>query len=173
MASLQPLQGSRTGGFTVVEVIMVLSLLAAVLALLVVNFFAFDGAFSRRPALDQVQRAVAEAHRLARSEGIPVRLSFDASAGALTLHDSDGTLLKDFPFPSGVEADVRFYPIRPERAFEQNPFFEPDEHPVTAIRFLPFGASLPFAIQVGLGDRAASLRFDPFSALSWQQSDAH
>jgi len=74
---------------------MVVLLLAAALTLVIVNFFSMEGAWERRHARDQIQRAVAEAHRLARTQREAVMLRFDEEAQALRVSDERGRAQQD------------------------------------------------------------------------------
>jgi hypothetical protein len=156
-------------GFTVAEVFMVLLLLAAVTALVLANFFSFEGALEKRPARDQLRLAVAEGHRLARTHKQDVILRYDADAAALVLSDPLGKELARRNFPPGTEAEVHFYRILPESQFEEEPSFELEEDPVEQLRFMSYGASVPFVIEFNLGDASEHLRFDAFSSMNTPQ----
>lgn len=163
---------SRKRAFTVTEVLMVVILLAAILAFVIINFFAFEGALEKRPVLEQVKRSIAEAHWLVRTELRPIDLYYDEEAKAMLLINPEGLLRARFNFPPSSGVQVKFVRILPETQFEAEPTFEAEDEPISRLRFEPGGASLPFYVEVDDGRRAISLRFDPFSAILWETSDA-
>ncbi|MBC2596153.1 type II secretion system protein [Ruficoccus amylovorans] len=167
-----PARRRRQPAFTVIEVFMVVSLLAAVLGLVIVNYFNISGSYDKRPARDQIQRAVAEGYRLARLEGGIVSLRYEAENGALSLSDQQGKELARITLPGVPEdGEMTFYRIKPESQLTEEPNFEAEEDPVEVLDFQPYGASLPFLVHYTHGTEAFTLRFDAFSALSWEEED--
>lgn len=162
---------SPAAGFTVIEVFMVVLLLASVLALVIVNFFPFQGALDERPAKDQAWRAIAEAHRLARAERSTVLLHYDEEAESLVLADGFGREAARFRFPQGTDAGVEFYRILPEKEMREEPDFEAEDEAVEILAFQPYGATAPFQMEIETGTDAITFRFDPFSGLSWEETD--
>lgn len=150
---------------------MVVIMLTAVLALVVVNFFSFEGALDKRPARDQLQRAVAEGHRQARTERSLVMLRFDSERQSLLLESENGQELGRYDLPRGSEAMMSFYRLKPDKEISQEPKYEAEEDPVRLVSFEPNGASLPFLVLFEQGNLSQALRFDPFSALCWEITD--
>lgn len=161
----------RRRGFTVIEVIMVVLLLAAVLSLVIINFFSFDGALGRRPAIDQIHRAVAEAHRIARTERVAVNLFYDEEIETLVLTDASGAELTRYDLPEGTEAELAFIRVKPEEEMAEEPSYEVEDEPIELVTFNSYGASAPFVIEFAVSDEARVLQFDPFSAISWNNED--
>ncbi len=164
-------QVGRRPGFTVVEVMMVVLLLAAILSLVVINFFSAEGSLDKRPAIDQIQRATAEGHRLARTHLQNVMLYFDTEAQSLLLRNEHGEELSRFDLPQGGEFSITFYRVLPEKDVTEEPFYEPEEDPVPTVTFAPYGAAMPFYVLFEGSKEARMFRFDPFSGLSWEKED--
>jgi len=158
-------------GFTAIEVIMTISLIAGVLALVVFNFYSFEGALDDRPALAQVNRAVAEGHRLAREKKAPVLMRYSEEEESMVLFDKSGGELARFDFPKGGEAEIAFYPLLPEEEIREEPDFEPEEEPVGFVVFEPYGVTAPFQLQLDTDSRSTSIRYDPFSGIGWERTD--
>lgn len=154
-------------GYTAIEVFLVISLIAATLGLVIAHFFPSADVLEKRPALVQLQRAVAEAHRMARTQHRPVTLGFDAEGQRLVLHGENGTELAAYGFPEGSEARLSFYRLLPEQQVQQEPTLEAEETEVQRIAFHPHGFTAPFLVEYETGYQAQTLRFDPFSALTW------
>jgi len=167
-----PSQETRKRGFTVAEVLMVLLLSSAVLSLVVVNFFSGEGALDKRPAKDQIRLAVASAHRLARTYREIVFLRHDKEANSITLTNNIGKLIDSYPLPQGADLTIQFFKTLPESKFEEEPSFEPEEHSVQAIPFMPYGPSAPFVVELDQANELTKLRFDPFSSINWKETDA-
>ncbi|MDQ8193699.1 hypothetical protein QEH59_04650 [Coraliomargarita sp. SDUM461004] len=165
---------SHTGkqGFTVAEVLMTVLLLAAILGLVVANYFSFDGALDKRPAESQIRLAVADAHRLARTHRETIFLSYDKEAERILLTNDTGKQFDSYNFPQGSDASVHFFRILPETQFEDEASFEHEEYAVNALRFQPYGPSAPFIVELKLASELIELRFDPFSSIYWRQTDA-
>lgn len=164
-------QRKKVAGFTVAEVLMVILLLAAVLGLVVVNYFSFEGAFAKRPVEDQIKRAVAEAHWLARTERETISLSYEDASKTIELKNTLGQSLASFPFPQEADVAVKLFRILPENQFKEDIDFELEEDPVDFIRVSPYGSSAPFVVELDRQQELLVLRFDPFSSVSWEESD--
>jgi len=167
-----PKKRNRQEGFTVAEVLMVILLLAGVLGLVVVNFFSLEGAFAKRPVEDQVRRAVAEAHWLARIQRQTITLSYDDAVEAINLRNEAGAILGQFLFPKGSDTTVKLFRILPETQFGEEIEFELEEDSMQFIRITPYGSSPPFIVELDRQQELVTLRFDPFSSISWKESDA-
>jgi len=150
---------------------MVVTLLTAVLALVVMNFFSFEGSLESRPGREQLQRAVAEGHRWARAERSPVILRFDETTQTLQLIAEDGHQLSEFALPAGSDAAITFYRLLPEDKISETPNYETDEDPIPYLQIEAFGAAMPFMAVYEAGSTVLNLRFDPFSGLSWEKTD--
>jgi len=150
---------------------MVIVLLTATMALVVVNFFPFENALDERPASIQVKRAVAEAHRLARTEKVMILLHYDEESESLVLSDESGAERERYAFPGGTDAIVNFYRILPEKEIRDEPDFEAEEETTDLLAFQSYGVADPFQIELETESNAAVFRFDPFSGLSWEEEE--
>ena len=151
---------------------MAVLLLAAVLGLVVVNYFSFDGALSRRPTEDQIRLAVAEAHRLARTRRETVFLRYEEATQSITLSNDSGETIAAFALPKDSDTTVSFFRILPESQFEEEPSFEAEEYSSNSVRFLPYGPSTPFIAELDQANELVVLRFDLFSSTNWKKTDA-
>ncbi len=152
---------------------MVIVLLTATMALVVVNFFPFENALAERPASIQTKRAVAEAHRLARTEKERVFLHYDEDSESLVVSDESGTECVRYGFPEGTDATVSFYRILPEKEIRDEPDFEAEEETTDLLAFQSYGVADPFQIELETEKNAVVFRFDPFSGLSWEEEELH
>lgn len=162
-------RGSRRRGrqaFTAMEVVMVITLLAALLSLLIPLFVSMQGTFLKRPALEQVQRAFAEAHQLAQVENRVVFLHYDADSETLRLTDEEGHPRGAVELPKGEVTRLRFHRVKPEREITAEPSFETEEHPLRRLPFAPFG-TVAVEATIETAHSATRMLFDPFSPLAW------
>ena len=169
--SKSPVPQTRSAGFSVIEVFLVVTLLSAILALVIFNFFTFEGSLDDRPAFEQTRRSIAESHRLARERRESILLHYDPERAVMVLSDEKGQMLDEFAFPPGTEAQVKFFRIKPEAEMREEPDFEAEEEDLPTLAFHPYGSSAPFQLEFEQGTEAVTLRYDPFSGLSWERTD--
>lgn len=158
---------SKRKGFTAVEVILVIALLAAFLGLAIVYFFSLENPFERRPALERLNQAIARAHWHAQTRNETVSVSFDAESESLLIHSARSDLLERFRFVPGSQVEMTFYPVLPDDRIDSEPSFEPWEYALDRIRIAPWGA-VPFIVEWETRTTASEFVFDPFSVLKWR-----
>ncbi len=145
---------------------MVVTLLAALLSLLIPLFLPMQGTFLRRPALEQVQRAFAEAHQLAQIENRVIFLHYDAERETIRFTDEEGHPRGAVEMPKGAVTRLRFHRVKPEREISADPAFETEEHSIRRIPFAPFG-TVAVEATIETAQSATRMLFDPFSPLAW------
>jgi hypothetical protein len=156
----------RTGGFTVVEVFMVVTLLAIVVGLMVVPAHRLIESLHVRPLEEVVLSAVRQAHLQARQRGEPVLLDYQSISNRLRICTLDGIFLEEVALePTDNDTPVLvFHRLLPEDPERDEPAFEPEDDPAHAIVFDPCWASAPFAVEVMDRKNILRLVMDPFSS---------
>lgn len=156
----------RQGGFTVVEVFLVITLMAIVASLMIVPVHQLAEKMQVRPLEETVLSLVRKAHLEARKRNIPVVMHYTGKSNLLELTTADGVVLEgiDLGQASGAnESEIlQFYRILPEDPKNDSIAYESEEETVEFIVFHPAGASTPFAIE--LPQKDVRLVMDPFSS---------
>lgn len=151
-----------TKGFTLLEVLLVLALLALVSTLVIANFDAIFRGFQGEPIEDTVQKAVVEARYLAAYQKEAVFLEYNPGNATLQITNAFGDLFEEIPTkidPATLE--ITFFPIRPQNG---STALTPDTlTPISRIAFHPDSSSQPAAIQIEQDGEISTLIFDSFS----------
>ncbi|MEX0325247.1 MAG: Tfp pilus assembly protein FimT/FimU [Puniceicoccaceae bacterium] len=151
-------------GFTLIELILVIALIALVGGLMVVNARAILRGLGEEPVDRILQNAVREARYQAASLKEPAFLYYDEEEGLLRINSGTGRELASFLTTEGeVFPEIEFEQILPARGLEG--FGRDDTAPIDGIVFRPDRSSTPFQVIISEGPRSFTLRYDPFSAI--------
>lgn len=158
------MQWANKKGFTVVEVFLVITMLAIVVALMIVPVHRLVENIHVRPVEETLLSAVRRAHMQARQRNEPVVLYHMAESNVLGLATAEGELLEKIPVgaPDVDSNPVAFFRILPEDPKNQSVAYENEEESVESIVFHPSGVATPFSIE--LLDADIRLVIDPFSS---------
>jgi len=151
-------------GFSLIEILIVISLIALIGSLVVVNVDGLLRGLGDRP-IDQVFRmALREARYQSSAQKSPVWVQFDDDAREFILAASAGGEINRFSYRKSEESetvDVTFFQILPQ---EGTNFGGADEvMEINRIQFNPDRSSTPFRIQYQLGSEQWTEQYDPFS----------
>ena len=151
-------------GFTLIELILVIALIALVGGLMVVNARAILGGLGEEPVEQVLQDAVREARFQAASLKQPVLLSYNEENGTFDVRSDTGAELAAFAATgSGTFPGVEFEQILPAEGIAAS---SREETVVIArVVFRPDRSSTPFQATIEEGTNAFTLRYDPFSAI--------
>lgn len=151
-------------GFTLIELILVIALIALVGGLMVVNARAILSGLGEEPVDRILQKAVREARYQAASLKEPAYLIYDEESGSLEVLSGTGTKLAAFPTAEGTEfPEIEFEQILPASGLDG--FGRDETAPVNQVVFRPDRSSTPFQAIISEGVRSFTLRYDPFSAI--------
>lgn len=157
-------------GFTLLEVIITLSLIALLSSLFISNLDTLFNSVSRKNPEKTLVEVVNRASNLAQSRGEEIKLSFDEEANALIL----SAYLNDEPlesYGSSMEGlEVSFEPVYPKVIDGSESTFKMVEE-VDCMRFYPDATSSKVRITLEYGNREYSVIFDTFSAMKLEDSD--
>lgn len=157
-------------GFTLIELVLVIALIAVAGTLVVANADALLRGLGSETAERTLQKAVQEARFLAASQRENTQLRFNRESGDLEILAEDGGRLAAFTLAPDVEGEV------PEILFEQ---ILPAEGlqgareqtvEIPSVAFRPDRSSTPFRARIGGGFNSFSQRYDPFSAIVIEDS---
>lgn len=151
-------------GFTLIELIIVIGLIALVGGLIVVNAQAILRGLGAEPVDRILQKAVREARFQAAYLKESTELRFSDEQKSFLILGANGGNLASFNTGAGNEStrlEVEFEQILPEQGLMRAG--AADTAPIEAVTFRPDRSSTPFLVRVYEGPRQFTLRFDPFS----------
>lgn len=160
-------RATRAAGFSLIEILVVLALIALLGSMLVVNITSMTGGLGPRPLPEILKRAVRDARFEAASRKEVVTLHFAAELGAFVVRDAAGQAVRERETGLGPGARgvaVRFEQILPQQGTSGWNLRDRREE-INALRFAPDRSSTPFVAIVEADGRSSEHRFDPFSNL--------
>ncbi len=154
------------GGFTLIEIVLVLALVALVTSLVLVNFNAFiDRGNAINPA-DVLRTAVRDARFKAGAERVNTQLAFDAERGALVVEPGNAVYPLNADFGKEGRGAIRFYLGAPAEGLTPIPEIGRSRLETPRVEFAPDRSSSPFVAEIDPGfGTPERLVFDPFSSI--------
>jgi len=152
-------------GFTIVEIVLVLGLMALAGGLVIANFTSMAERGASQTTQEILRSAINQARYLAASERQIIEMSYDEDAGELTLSSGDSFPLGEM-YGSGTRGNISFYLIPSARGTD--PFTDPlaTRMSTAKIQFAPDRSSSPFVVEIDTGGGNPQRHlFDPFSSL--------
>ncbi|MGJ8651834.1 MAG: type II secretion system protein [Opitutaceae bacterium] len=153
----------RSGGFTLIEIIMVIGLIAFAGAMVVSNFASMADRGGKFTTEETLRAAIRQARFVAGSERMVIKLRFDDETGELLLSSGDS-------FPLGEDfinrGEIRFYMVPPAKGLSSFTDPEKTQLETDAVSFAPDRSSSPFVVEIDSGSGSPErIAFDPFSSL--------
>jgi prepilin-type N-terminal cleavage/methylation domain-containing protein len=147
-------QAFGTKGFTLIEIVLVLGLMAFAAAVVITNFASLADRGDSLSSEEILQAAVSEARFVAASE----RIVTEPSSG------------KNFPlserFNSEGPASMQFYLVPPSEGLAAPADASRTRLETNVVKFAPDRSSSPFVVDIDTGSGTPKrLIFDPFSSL--------
>lgn len=157
-------------GFTLIEIIIVIALIALVGALVAVNTDSILRGLGEEPTDRRLQTIIREARFQAASLKESVNLQYDEESGTLNAFSENGSLvasedlakLSDDEYP-----EIEFEQILPAQGLDS---FRNETAPISQVVFRPDRSSTPFQVTISEGTSSYTLRYDPFSAIIVEDS---
>ncbi len=175
---------AATAGFTLIEIVLVLGLMAFAAAVVITNFASLADRGDSQTSAETLQAAVREARFVAASERTITELRFDKESGSLSISSqasagqasvgdasvgetSAGTpFVLDESFNRGGPAEIRFYLVPPSEGLAPQADASRTRLETTVVKFAPDRSSSPFVVEIDTGSGTpARMIFDPFSSL--------
>lgn len=151
-------------GFSLIELILVIALIALVGGLMVVNASAILRGLGEEPPDRILQKAVREARYQAASMKEPTFLSYDEETGTLQVFSGTGQDLAEFKVTESEDfPEFEFEQILPGQGLGSSR--RDETSPIDLVVFRPDRSSTPFQVIISEGSTAYTLRYDPFSAI--------
>ena len=153
-------------GFTLIELILVIALIALVGGLVAINAEAMLRGLSEEPVDRIFQKAVREARFQAASIKEPTFLRYDGESGVLEISTETGRSLASFrttPADSEQFPRLEFEQLLP--GFGLSGLSRQEAVEIDTVVFRPDRSSTPFRVRFDLAQSSFTQRYDPFSAI--------
>jgi prepilin-type N-terminal cleavage/methylation domain-containing protein len=159
---------ARLGGFTLVEILLVIALIGVMGGLVMGGLGGFFQAGKVHPPERRLQEAVLKARALAERESIPVFLSYERKAGGRFIVEGAGRLELLLDERNQTNAD-----LGPEISFsaivENSPYnYTAEQLRLLKIKFMA-GCSPAFLVRLETEESNQEITFDPFSAYALKE----
>ncbi len=156
-------------GFSLIEILLVLALMAIASTVVILNFNAFSERDNGPNAFENLKQAVRQARFLAAKERLETQLSFDPESGSLVINREASVLERlqlDPSFKGRGGSEIRFYAIPSSKGLLDPADGSDAKTKIERVRFAPDGSSTPFVAEIDYGrGTPARFDFDPFSNL--------
>ncbi len=153
-------------GFTIIEIVLVLGLIALAGSIVVANFASMAERGGELSTEESLRAAIRQGRFIAASERGIVSLSFDQEKGALRLSSGQSFQLGPTFSKDGGHGKILFYLVPPAAGLA--PLATPDKTRLetSEILFAPDRSSSPFVVEIDSGSGSPErMVFDPFSSL--------
>jgi prepilin-type N-terminal cleavage/methylation domain-containing protein len=153
-------------GFTLIEILLVIALIAVAVSVVLVNFTAFTDRGESTSPEEVLTAAIRKARFIAAANRVITKLSYDEESGTLRIDPSDEQFPINANFGPDGRGEIRFFLIPPAEGLSRFP--EPDRSNLEtpAVAFAPDRSSSPFIAEIDSGQGTPTrLRFDPFSSV--------
>ena len=156
-------------GFTLIEIVLVLGLMAFAAAVVITNFASLADRGDTQSSEEILLAAVRDARFTAASERIISELRFDKENGSLVI-SSDASSSKIFAldesFNRSGPAEIQFYLVPPSEGLAPPTDASRTRLETNVVKFAPDRSSSPFVVDIDTGSGTPTrLIFDPFSSL--------
>lgn len=151
-------------GFSLVELIIVIALIALIGGLVAMNAEAILRGLGEEPVDRVLRKAVREARYQAAALKEPTTLRFDEETATFIVNDAAGAELA--AFSTGMDDRpgallIDFEQLLPAQGL--SPYTRPETVAIGQVTFRPDRSSTPFQVVVDLENGRFTQRFDPFS----------
>lgn len=157
---------AATRGFSLIEILLVIALIAVASGVVIANFTAFADRGDTTSPEEVLREAVQQARFTAAADRVITRLRYDEESGTLEIQPSGERFEINDDFGPEGRGGIVFYLVPPAEGLGAFP--DPDRSSIetSEIAFAPDRSSSPFIAEIDSGSGTpARLRFDPFSSV--------
>ena len=154
------------GGFTLIEILLVIALIAIAVSVVLVNFTALTERGESTSPEEVLSAAIRKARFIAAADRVITELRYDLESGKLVIEPSGDEFSINENFGPDGRGAIKFYLIPPAEGLRPLP--DPDRTTLEtrAIAFAPDRSSSPFLAEIDTGQGSPTrLRYDPFSSV--------
>ena len=157
-------------GFTLIEIILVLGLMAVAISAVIVSFTSLVDRGNTQTTEEILFSAVRRARFIAASERTVTQLSFDKDSNSLQIssdHRENESFPLDKTFKDSPSAEIRFYLIPSSKGLAAARNATRTRLETNRVKFAADRSSSPYAAEIDFGSGTSErLIFDPFSSLT-------
>jgi len=153
-------------GFTLIEILLVIALIAVAVSVVLVNFTAFTDRGESRSPEEVLSAAIRKARFIAAADRVDTKLSYDEESGTLQIDPSQEQFPINSNFGPDGRGEIRFFLVPSAEGL--GPFPDPERSTLETptVTFAPDRSSSPFVAEIDPGEGTPTrLRFDPFSSV--------
>ena len=170
-------KGHKPGGFTLIEVLLVLALVGVLVGLVAGNVGAFITGAQYEPPVRVLRKAILDAIYLSAEFKDSTHLYYNENNASFNVSNAFGEVLSSHSVYKGEwkeeyeSPEIEFQVIGPESGVDGGSTLYDDEQLV--IHSVPFdyGASVPFFVKIHFREESTELYFDPFSGYLLKQEE--
>ena len=154
------------GGFTLIEILLVIALIAVAVSVVLINFTAFADREDSNSPEEVLTDAIRKARFSAAADRITTTLRYDGESGTLRIEPSGEQLVINSDFGPEGRGEIRFFLVPSAQGL--GPFPDPQRSTLgtPAVTFAPDRSSSPFLAEIDSGRGSpVRLRYDPFSSV--------
>lgn len=154
-------------GFSLLEIIVVIALIAMISGLVAVNYSSIIRSFTQPSIEKSVAKALREARHQASILKDTVALRYNAQKQNFVISNRANEVLIEIASgfdPEKTKVEIRFLPLLPQKFDETEWHWIVGGEAIDAVLFSPEGVSTPFGITINTPNEHATYFFDPFSS---------
>lgn len=162
----------RRSGFTLIEIVLVLGLIALASSVFLVNFNAFNDRRGSTNPSDILRQAIRDARFQAAADRVVTKITYDEENGVLLLRPGERAYPLGASFGSTSRGEIRFYLLSPGEGLSTPLETADSQLRSPCVQFAPDRSSSPFVVEIDSGQgNPERLVFDPFSSIVRGNSD--
>jgi len=154
-------------GFTLIEILLVIALIAIGSSVVITNFASFTDREGSLAPEEVLTAAIRQARFQAAAERLVTELRYSDESGHLVINPGNNKIPISENFGPEGSGSIRFFLIPPAQG--TRPFPDPRQTTLetNSIAFAPDRSSSPFIVEIdpGFGGSPQRLRYDPFSSV--------
>jgi prepilin-type N-terminal cleavage/methylation domain-containing protein len=159
-------RGAARSGFTLIEILLVIALIALASSVVIVNFIAFADRGDSTSPQEVLTQAIRRARFVAAADRMTTKLRYDDESGTLQIEPLGESFPINANFGPQGRGEIRFFVIPPAQGLGRFPDPEQTTLQVPTVAFAPDRSSSPFVVEIDSGSGTpVRLRYDPFSSV--------
>ncbi|MFU8848113.1 MAG: Tfp pilus assembly protein FimT/FimU [Opitutales bacterium] len=157
---------STRGGFTLIEILLVIALIALASTVVILNFNAFTDRGESTSPEEVLTAAIRKARFIAAADRVTAKLRYDQESGTLQIEPGGESFTINPDFGPDGRGEIRFFLIPPAEGLGRFPDPTRTTLRTPVVAFAPDGSSNPFLAEIDSGSGTPTrLRYDPFSSV--------
>lgn len=154
------------GGFTLIEILLVIALIAVSASVVMINFIALAERGEQASPEEVLNQAIRRARFVAAADRITTKLRYDEENGSLRIEPGGEVFPINDDFGPNGGGEIRFFLIPPTQGLSTFPSAGSSDLRAAFVAFAADRSSSPFIAEIDPGQGSpVRLRYDPFSSV--------